>query len=85
MQFEEFEDCLKWYKNRVENERSWKVASSDILSNGCNLDRRNPAVTGNIEHMPPEKIIESIITKEKKMLSILSELRSLLEHSQVLI
>jgi type I restriction enzyme M protein len=80
MQTEEFDDCVKWWKNRVENERAWKVSASDIIANGCNLDRRNPAALNSVEQMAPEKIVESIAAKETKILSILSELRSLLEH-----
>jgi type I restriction enzyme M protein len=80
MQFEEFADCLAWWKNREENEHAWKVGATDILANGCNLDRRNPNTVQNFEHMPPEKLLDDMFLKEKRILEVLSEIRSLLER-----
>src|SRR2546426_3245157 len=31
MRFEEFADCLKWWKKREASERAWKVPASDVL------------------------------------------------------
>src|SRR5438034_1326537 len=31
MQFEDFSDCLEWWKKRKENGRAWKVAAKDVL------------------------------------------------------
>src|SRR5713226_4444143 len=60
MQFEEFGDCLAWWKKREENERAWKVAASDVLANNFNLDRRNPHSEKDLEHTPPDQLVESI-------------------------
>ena len=30
IQFEEFTDCLKWWADRKENERAWKVPADDL-------------------------------------------------------
>ncbi len=78
MQFEEFAECLSWWKNRKENERAWKVHASDVLAAVCNLDRRNPSAKIDISHSPPEQIVESLIAKETRIRSILEEMRSLL-------
>ena len=42
MRYEEFAECLTWWKDREENERAWKVGAEEILANGCNLDVKNP-------------------------------------------
>ena len=42
LQFEEFAGCLEWWNKREENEHAWKVPASELLANGCNLDRKNP-------------------------------------------
>jgi hypothetical protein len=48
IQFEEFAPLIAWCgragqaDHREENERAWKVPASELLANGCNLDRKNP-------------------------------------------
>src|SRR5512136_1636085 len=51
IQFEEFGECLKWWKHRKENERAWKVWAEEILSANCNLDRKNPHAKEDISHL----------------------------------
>src|SRR5438094_613969 len=40
IRFEEFTDCLAWWKTREENERAWKVPAAELLTTNCNLDRK---------------------------------------------
>ncbi len=75
MQYEEFTDCLAWWHNREENERAWRVHASDILANGCNLDIKNPSNRQDIEHMPPEQIVDDILRKEQRILEIMGEMK----------
>src|SRR5258708_31450775 len=42
LQYEDFADCLAWWKERKETERAWKVPVEKVLANGCNLDLKNP-------------------------------------------
>jgi type I restriction enzyme M protein len=81
MQYEEFKDCLAWWPNREENEHAWRVHASDILANGCNLDIKNPNNKQDIEHMPPEQIVEDIVRKEQRILEIMGEMRDILGRS----
>ena len=76
--FEEFGDCLKWWKKRAENERAWKVPAQELLAAGCNLDRKNPRGKPDIEHLPPAELVESILQKEARIAEIVGEIRSLL-------
>jgi type I restriction enzyme M protein len=83
MQFEEFTDCIAWWKIREANERAWKVQAKDILKYDAegkllsvNLDIKNPSAAEALEHLPPEQIVESIITKEKRILEIMGEIKA---------
>ena len=60
MQFEEFQPCIDWWDNRVENDHAWKVPVEELLANDCNLDRKNPNGQKDFEHLPPEQLVESI-------------------------
>src|SRR5438094_4286601 len=42
IQFEEFAPLTSWWTKREENEHAWKVPVAELLSNNCNLDRKNP-------------------------------------------
>jgi type I restriction enzyme M protein len=78
MQFEEFEACLGWWKKREDNERAWKVSANDVLAKNCNLDCRNPHSQEAPEHTPPDQLVESIISKETKLMGLVNELRDML-------
>ena len=78
MRFEEFADCLAWWSNREESDRAWRVPVEDILANGCNLDRKNPRAKQDIEHLPPEELVASIMEKERRILDILAEIKAVL-------
>ena len=86
MQYEEFADCLAWWGNRQENDRAWRVKVEDVLKydeNGAlisvNLDVKNPNAAEDLEHLPPEKLVEDILRKEERIAGILREIRTVLE------
>src|SRR6202521_266689 len=81
MQYEEFKDCFDWWHNREENDHAWRIHASDILANGCNLDIKNPSNKQDIEHMPPEQIVEDIVRKEQRILEIMGEMKDILGSS----
>src|SRR4030043_980914 len=54
MQFEEFEDCIKWWNKRKENGKAWRVKATDIVANNYNLDIKNPNAREDFDHLPPE-------------------------------
>jgi type I restriction enzyme M protein len=78
MQFEEFTDCLAWWKKREENEFAWKVSASELLANNCNLDRKNPRAKDDITHLPPVQLAESILQKERRITEIVDGIKELL-------
>ncbi len=82
IQYEEFADCLEWWKNRGENERAWKVSATETLASGCNLDVKNPHSEEELEHLPAEELVESILKKERRIAEIVSEVQELLCREQ---
>lgn len=82
IQFEEFADCIAWWNKRKGNERAWKVPAAELLANNCNLDRKNPRGREDITHLPPEKLVEGILEKERRITEIMGNIRKLLaQHS----
>ena len=78
IQFEEFAPCLAWWPDREENDRAWRVHASDLLANGCNLDLKNPNARQDLEHQPPEQIVEDILKKEQRIIDIMLEIKHVL-------
>lgn len=78
IQIEEFRPCLEWWKAREENERAWKASAAELLESGCNLDRKNPNSAADFEHLPPERLVEDIIAKQRRILELMDEIRSVL-------
>ena len=85
IQYEEFADCLKWWDKRKENGRAWKVKASDVIKKdddgnvvSVNLDIKNPNAEEALEHLPPEQLVESILTKEKRIIEIMGEIKKVL-------
>ena len=78
LRFEEFADCAAWWKKRKENEYAWRVPAKRILEAGCNLDVKNPNAKEGFEHMPPEKLVGDILSKEQRILEIMTEVKGML-------
>jgi hypothetical protein len=81
IQFEEFANCLAWWKKREENEYAWKITAEELLSTGCNLDRKNPHAKKDIAHLPPERLVASILNKEERIAQIVAEIQVLLKKT----
>jgi type I restriction enzyme M protein len=84
IQFEELAPLVSWWDQpgpgtkRKENERAWKVPVKELLANGCNLDRKNPRGKEDITRLPPEQLAESILSKERRIAEILTNIKNLL-------
>lgn len=79
IQFEEFADCLAWWKKHEENDRAWKVSATELLADGCNLDRKNPSTKENIAHLPPDQLAAAILMKEQRIAEIMSNIQTFLK------
>jgi type I restriction enzyme M protein len=85
LQYEEFTDCLAWWKNRNENGRAWKILAEDILKYdeggnliSANLDIKNPNSKQDFEHLPPEQLADDILKKEQQIIGIINEIKQVL-------
>jgi type I restriction enzyme M protein len=88
MQFEEFKPCLEWWKKRKENGVAWKVKASDVLKYDAdgnllsvNLDIKNPNAKEDLEHLPPEQLVDSILQKEERIAELMREIRQMLSKA----
>src|SRR5260370_23029890 len=86
LQYEEFAECLAWWKFRKEGPQAWKVRAADLIKRddqgvavSVNLDLKNPHAKEVEDHRPPKEIIGSAITKERAVLTILEEIRAMIE------
>ncbi|NLE95709.1 MAG: SAM-dependent DNA methyltransferase [Dehalococcoidia bacterium] len=82
LQYEEFADCEAWWKDRQENERAWKVKAADVLRYdaagslaSANLDITNPNAQQDLEHLPPEELVEAILHTEQRIVEIMAEIK----------
>jgi len=88
MQYEEFADCLAWFKRkrRNGNRHAWKVAAADVLKYdgrqlvSCNLDIKNPNSVEALEHLPPEKLVDDILDKERRIVELMGEVKAVLSQ-----
>lgn len=78
MQLEELQHCIDWWSDREENERAWQVPAADLLVAGCNLDRKNPRAKVDVEHLPPEELVDSIIAKAARIAELMAEIKAAL-------
>jgi type I restriction enzyme M protein len=81
LQFEEFGDCLAWWKHREENDRAWKVPAAELLANACNFYRKNPRAKKDITHLPPDQLAADILKKEQQIGEIVRRIQGLLSKA----
>lgn len=83
MAYEEFADCLAWWKNREENECAWKVSATGLIQRdadrrviACNLDLKNPHALEAEDHRKPDEIVDAITAREREIMAIMDEIRA---------
>jgi type I restriction enzyme M protein len=89
MQFEEFSPCIEWWNKRKENGQSWKIKAQDVLKYddkgnlvSVNLDIKNPSAKQDLEHLPPEQLVDSILQKEKRIAELMVEIKQAIARSR---
>lgn len=85
--FEEFEPCLRWWGERSENERAWRVNGPSVIKRdaegrvvSCNLDLKNPIAKAAGKHVHPRVLIEGMIQKQQHVVARLTELLAALQE-----
>lgn len=84
IQYEDLRACLDWWGNREPGPQAWKVSGPALVQRDAtgrvtavNLDIKNPTAKSIEDPRTPEKIIEEVIDKERSVLALLDEIRTL--------
>lgn len=88
MEYVEFSDCLKWWDQRNENGLAWRVKAKDVLKYddagklvSVNLDIKNPGSLEAMEHQSPEKLLNEMLVKERRVMEIIGSIQKTLLSS----
>lgn len=85
IRLEHLADCAAWWggprrEGRVENERAWKVAASDVKVRGYNLDIRNPHTVAET-HGNPETLLRDLNAAEAEVAALRDQLKAILSEA----
>lgn len=75
IQKSEFDSLKKWWKKRKENEQAWKVSIDTIISNGYNLDIKNPHTPEETHEYSSAELVEMIQESFHESDKLLKELK----------
>jgi type I restriction enzyme M protein len=79
LQSDEFSTCMDWWRERQESNHAWQVTAANVAANNFNLDIKNPNGAEDIQHLPPDEILDDIISTEDRITEVLSAIRQLLK------
>ena len=74
LRFEEFWECIEWWSNRKENNHAWRVSAQQVIEIGFDLDIKNPRGKDRLAHLSPQKLVNSILTKERRIVELMEEI-----------
>ncbi len=74
-------DFLAKQLKREISENSWTLSVEEIVERGYDLSAKNPNRKADDEHRPAQELVQSIRTKEERILDLLRELETLLGAS----
>lgn len=83
MEGEQISDFLAKFQRRKQGDNSWTVSIEEIIKRGYDLSAKNPNRKDDYEHRPALELVQSIRTKEKRILVLLCELESVLERGVI--
>lgn len=72
-------DFLAKWQDRIDGDNCWTVPIADIVERGYDLSARNPNRKDDYEHRPALELVQSIKTKEQRILELLDELEGMLQ------
>lgn len=77
---EHLADCKANWLSKEESERWWAVPVKEIIERDFDLTAKNPHRKEEIEHLPPEEIVASVLEKQREITAILEELQAMLNE-----
>jgi type I restriction enzyme M protein len=75
-------DFLDKWESRKKGDNSWSVSVKELVKCGYDLSARNPNRKDDYEHRPALELVQSIKTKEERIVELLNELEEMLEGKQ---
>ncbi|MGI8584167.1 MAG: type I restriction-modification system subunit M [Chitinophagaceae bacterium] len=75
IRYENFAECISLWKERPETEFSWTIPAEKVIEGNYNLDFKNPHRSEELEHLPPIELIEDVLKKENKIMSLMKEIK----------
>lgn len=76
----EFDSLKKWWNKRKENDQAWKVSIDTIISNGYNLDIKNPHVAEQEHTYSSEELVGMLHDSFQKSDALLGKLKEELRN-----
>lgn len=80
IQKNEFDSLRKWWRKRKENEQAWKVPIDAIISNGYNLDIKNPNITEELREYSSMELVTKLHDSFRKSDELLEKLKTELKN-----
>ncbi len=76
----EFDNLKKWWNKRKENDQAWKVSLDTIISNGYNLDIKNPHIAEEEQEYSSEELVIMLHDSFRKSDELLGKLKDELKN-----
>jgi len=73
---EDLEDAYKKWQKREASDNSWIVPAEEITKRDYDLSAKNPKKVTTVVYQSPEKIVETVLKKEKEIKRVLEDLRN---------
>jgi len=79
---EQLSDFLAKWEAHKKGENSWSVSVKDLAKRDYDLSARNPNRKDDYEHRPALELVQSIKSREERIVELLGELEEMLEGKQ---
>jgi type I restriction enzyme M protein len=73
-------DFMAKWPERADSDNSWSLPIDQLVERGYDLSAKNPNRKDDYEHRPALELVQSIKTKEQRILDLLGELEGILER-----
>ena len=82
IQFDDLKALIDWSQEKVSGDHSWCIDASDITTDDCNLDFKNPNGFEELTHQSPSALVEKIVSNIQLATTTVSELESTLSNQR---
>lgn len=71
----------KWQRREI-GENAWVLSIAEIVAKKYDLSAKNPTRQDDYQHRPALELVQSIKTKEERIVELLGEIEALLEEQE---